>query len=226
MRKLTHAAAALIAFCGAQIVASPVCAFDACLGAKVTACLEAIRPHLNALEHRLARKDIDNYLAGDVTGARKSKSSFSVAYQSKFADPTDPPQLLTLDYSSSLRINMLEVTLRKGVAVAESEADYQATHMYETALFALGTRPNCPELATPHNFYLFFHTKVRPRLKESKQRRRKGEFTPAEEFTGETGWIGICGNSMNFILSSAEWGPAQADMQREHTYSSASLAFR
>ncbi|HUO55076.1 MAG TPA: hypothetical protein VMU18_10055, partial [Rhodoblastus sp.] len=116
--------------------------------------------------------------------------------------------------------------LRPGAAAAESEDDYRASHMYETALFALGSRDNCREMASPRDFYLFFHTRIRPRLKSKKPERVEGAYTPPSQFYAETGWIGLCGAKLNFILSSAAWGAAQADMARKYNATSATLIFR
>jgi hypothetical protein len=98
--------------------------------------------------------------------------------------------------------------------------------MYEAVLFALGTRENCREMATPHDFYLFFHTKVRSRLKTRKPERVEGAFRPPSSMDAETGWIGICGRKLNYIVSNAEWGAVGSDMSRRYGAYSASLAFR
>jgi hypothetical protein len=226
MRRVFSASAASIAILGAQFLASPALAYDGCLGAKVTACLEAIRPYLGPLGYQMARQGIDKYLAGDIAGKRKAKAVLSVPYHSKFADPLEPPQLLVLDYSSSLDIGEISITLRKGAGTAESEAEYQAMHMYEAIIFALGNQDNCPVTATPHDFYLFFHTQVKSKLKEKKQEHAKGEFKPASDYYAETGWLGICGRKLNYTMSSADWGSVQGDMTRKYGSYVTSLAFR
>ena len=98
--------------------------------------------------------------------------------------------------------------------------------MYETVIFALGTQDNCREMATAHDFYLFFHTKVRPRLKARKAERVAGEFYPPSSFDAETGWIGICGRKLNYIVSSADWGSVQGDMSRKYGAFSAFARFQ
>ena len=40
------------------------------------------------------------------------------------------------------------------------------THMFEVAQFALGDRNNCSETSDRHAFYLFFHNKIRPTIRE------------------------------------------------------------
>jgi len=226
MRHVFSVPAALIAFCSALFLAPPALAYEGCLGAKVTSCLDAIQPNLTGMDYQRARQSIDKYLAGDIAGKRQAKSILAVPYRSKFADPIEPPQLLVLDYTSALDINQILISLRKGVGTAESEAEYQATHMYEAAIFALGTQDNCRELATAHDFYLFFHTQVKSKLKEKKQERVKGEFQPPTDYYAETGWIGICGRKLNYIMSNAEWGSVQANMDRKYSSYSTTLAFR
>ncbi|MCI4680760.1 hypothetical protein K9U39_06410 [Rhodoblastus acidophilus] len=218
--------AALTAVSGAQLLATPARAFDGCLGAKVVACLDGVRPYISEIDYRIAAETIDKYLAGDITGKRKAKSSLLLSYHSRFSGPYDPAQSLVIDYSASLATIGVEIGLRPGVQTAESEDDYLATHMYEAVLFALGTRAHCRELATPQDFYLFFHTHVRPKLKMVKVQRAVGEFKPPAEFYADTGWIGICGNQVNYIVSAAAWGPMRADMARRYGSFMASLAFR
>ena len=87
---------------GAQFLASPALAFDACLGAKVTACLDAVRPYVSAIDYQLAQSNIGKFLAGDIAGMRKPKGSLSVAYHSQHSEQYEPPQLLLLDYGPSL----------------------------------------------------------------------------------------------------------------------------
>jgi hypothetical protein len=210
----------------ASWAAPPAVAYEACLGAKVTSCLEAIRPHLDALDYNLAQRNIEKYLAGDIAGVRKGKGVLSVAYHSKFTGQFDLPQMLVMDYVPTLEIRQIQITMRNGVTSAETEEEYQATHMYEAALFALGTQANCRELANSHDYYLFFHTKVRLQLKEKKQESVKGAFKPPSSFAGETGWIGICGSKMNYVVSSAEWGAVGADMDRRYGAFGASLIFK
>jgi hypothetical protein len=98
--------------------------------------------------------------------------------------------------------------------------------MYETALFALGSHDTCRQMASAHDFYLFFHQNVRPKLKEVKSDSAKGAFKPASEYTGETGWIALCGKHLKLVVSSAEWGAAQANMDRKFNAYTASLWFR
>ncbi len=226
MKQKFAVAAVLIAVFCASFQAAPARALDACLGAKVVACLDAVKPHISAVDYQLSAQSIDRYLAGDIAGTRKAKGVVSVAYRSRFSGPYDAAQMLTLDYSAALTTTKVEISQRPAVQHAETEADYRATHMYEAALFALGSRANCRELATPHDFYLFFHTKVRPRLRTRNLERTAGAFKPPSEFFAETGWIAICGNQMNYVVSAAEWGAAQADMERKYNASTVSLAFR
>jgi hypothetical protein len=213
----------MLAFLGAQFFASPVLAFDACLGATVTSCLDGIRPYLGSADFQMAQRSIENYLTGDISGKRKPKGLLSVAYHSRFAEQSEPPQLILIDYAPSLEISQISLTLRKGAGTAASEDEYHATHMYEAVLFALGTQENCREMATPHDFYLFFHTKIRPRLKAMKPERVAGAFKPSS-LNAETGWIGICGRKMNYIVSSA--GAVRDDMSRRYGAYSASLVFK
>jgi hypothetical protein len=226
MRKISSARAVILAFLGGPLLASPALAFDACLGAKVTACLDAIRPRLGPMAYQLAQRSIEKYLAGDIAGMRKAKGVVSVAYNSPFAEQFEPPQLIEFDYAPSLEISQIMLTLRKGSGTAESEDEYQDTHMYEAVLFALGTQDNCREMATPHDFYLFFHTKVRPRLKTLKLERVEGAFNPPSSLYAETGWIGICGQKMNYKMSAAEWGAVGDDMTRKYGAYRVSLVFR
>jgi hypothetical protein len=209
-----------------QFAAQPALAYEACLGAKVPACLDAIRPYLDAPSYARARAEIDKYLAGDIAGKVKAKSLLSVPYHRKFADPLDPPTLLVFEYSPTLQSSQIQMSLGRGAGSAETEAEYQATHLYEAAIFALGTRDDCQELSSPHNFYLFFHTKVKPRLKPSKTDHIEGAFKPPSEFAAETGWIRLCGKAMNYSVSSAEWGAVGEDMTRRYNANSAFLAFR
>jgi hypothetical protein len=81
-------------------------------------------------------------------------------------------------------------------------------------------------MATPHDFYLFFHTKVRPRLKTLKLERVEGAFNPPSSLDAETGWIGICGRKMNYKMSAAEWGAVGDDMSRKYGAYRVSLIFR
>jgi hypothetical protein len=226
MRRISLATAVFTACCAAQLLASPAQSAEGCLGAKVTACLDAIKPYLMSIEYQLALKGIDQYLAGDITGHRKAKSSVTVAYHSKFSDQFEPAQMVTMDYSASLEITEIQTLLRNSVVYAESDAAYNATHMYETVLFALGTHENCRELATAHDFYLFFHTKIKTSVKSKKIEHAKGDVKPPREFYHETGWIGICGKKLNYSVSGAQWGAVQADMERKYNNASASLAFR
>jgi hypothetical protein len=205
---------------------APAAAFDACLGAKAADCLNAIATYLDPRDHARAEASIERYLAGDIAGKRKAKGMLSVPYYSKYADPLDPPQLLTIDYAPSLRITEIHVYLRRGATAAETEEEYRATHMYETAIFALGTREDCRELANAHDFYLFFHTKVRPKLRAQPTEHIKGMARPSTDLFAETGWVGLCGHQMNFLVSSQEWGALQADMGHRYGAHSASLAFR
>jgi hypothetical protein len=220
------AVAAALAVAGALFRAPPANAFDACLGAKIVACLDGVRPYISALDYQMSRQELDRFLAGDIAGKRKPKSVISVIYHSRFSHPGDPNQTLTLDFAASLVTTGVEISLRPRVEDAETEEDYGAIHMYEAALFALGSRKGCRELATPHDFYLFFHTQVRPRLKNQKTERTVGVFKPPSEFFAETGWIGICGSQMSYRVYSAEWGAVQDDMDRKYHAASVSLAFR
>ena len=226
MRPVSLATAVFTACCAAQLLASPACAGDGCLGAKVTACLDAIKSHLTNIEYQLALKGIDQYLAGDITGTRKAKSSVTVVYHSHFSDQFEPALILTMNYSASLEITEIETGLRNSVVYATTDAEYAATHAYETVLFALGTHENCRELATAHDFYLFFHTKIKTSLKSKKIEHAKGDVKPPSESYRETGWIGICGKSLDYSFSGAQWGAVQADMARKYANASATLAFR
>ncbi len=226
MKKSIFAPILALAFCVAASFASPALAFDACLGAKVTECLAAIRPYVGVIDYQTAQQNIERFLAGDIAGVHKPKGVLSLAYYSRYADQADPPQLLLIDYKPSLETSQISISLRKGAGTAETADEYQATHMYDAALFALGTQENCREMATPRDFYLFFHTRVRPRLKEKKQERVEGVFNPPSSFYAETGWIGLCGKKMNYVVSSAEWGAVQEDMTRKFGAHDASLVFR
>jgi hypothetical protein len=134
--------------------------------------------------------------------------------------------MILIDYAPTLEITRISLTLRKGAGTAKSEDDYQAMHMYEAVLFALGTPENCREMATPHDFYRLFRTKVRPRLKARKQERGEGALKPPSSLDAETGWIGIYGRKMNYSHSSAERGAARDDKSRKYGAYKASLAFK
>jgi hypothetical protein len=226
MGSIVSASTLFIALISAPFLVSPALAYDGCLGAKVTACLDAISPYLSPMDYQLARQSVEKYLAGDIAGKRKAKASLTVPYHSRFADMLEPPQLLVLEYAPSLDIGEISITLRKGAGTAETDAEYRATHIYEAVLFALGRQDHCLQLATPHDFYLFLHTQVKPKLKEKKQDFAKGEFKPPSAYYGETGWIGLCGRKINYTLSGAEWGSVRADMDRKYNAYVASLSFR
>jgi hypothetical protein len=219
-----------VAALAAPFFSTPARAFDGCLGVQVKACLEAVRPNLKEIDYQGALRSIDKYLAGDITGKRKPTGILSLSYHSKFSDSLAPPQLITLRYASALAITEIEVTLRDGAMAAESEAEYQATHMYETALFALGSHDNCRELAKAHDFYLFFHQSIKPKLKlklkQQKAERKAGEFKPSSELLSQTSWIGMCGKQIQLTFSSQAWGSAQADMERKFNATLAHLNFR
>lgn len=226
MRKLSLAPAVMLAFLGAQFFASPALAIDACLGATVTACLDAIRPYLGSADYYMAQRSVEKYLTGDIAGRGKAKGVVSVAYHIRSAEQSEPPQLISIDYAPSLEISQISLSLRKGAGTAESEDDYHAAHMYEAALLALGTPENCREMATPHDFYLFFHTQVRPRLKTSNAERIEGAYKPPSSLEAETGWIRICGRKMNYKMSAAKRGAVGDDMTRKYGASRVSLVFR
>lgn len=223
MRSATVFFAALSTCLGAPW---PALAYDGCLGAKVTDCLDAISPYVSEGGYELARASIDRYLEGDIAGRRKARGLLTLSYHSRFAEPFEPAQLLTIDYAPSLQSSQIAVTLRKGAGTAETAAEYEATHIYETVLFALGTRDDCRELASPQAFYLFFHTRVKPRLKSVRMERVEGAYKPPSENYVETGWIALCGRSINYVQSGADWGSVQSDMNRKFSAYSASLAFR
>jgi hypothetical protein len=217
---------ALLTFCFATAAAPPALALTGCLGAKANDCIDAIKPYLDALSYQRAHRNIERFLAGDIAGKRSAKGIVSVAYHSKFDDQFALPLEITMEYGPTLDVTELSLSLHKGTGTAETDEDYQATHMYEAALFALGTRENCPELASAHNYYLFFHTKVRNHLKAQKLARISGSFNPPSSDYAETGWIGICGRKMNFVVSSAEWGSVGADMSRRYGVGGSSLYFK
>ncbi|MBB4196375.1 hypothetical protein GGD83_000146 [Rhodoblastus sphagnicola] len=206
--------------------ATPALAYDGCLGAEVRACLAAIQPHLTQPDFQAAQLDVERYLGGDIAGHRTAQGVVSVPYRSSFAGAYDSPQLVVLNYAPTLAITQVEITLRPGADNAETDDDYRATRMYEAALFALGSRPDCPALAEAHDFYLFFHTQVRPKLREVKAERGAAGFTPVTGYTGETGWVALCGRKMRFTVSSAEWGAVQGNMDRKYSVHGATLAFR
>jgi hypothetical protein len=115
---------AVLIFLAAQ--ARPALAYDGCLGVQAAACLGAIKPYLSELDYRSALRSLDTYLAGDIAGKRKPKGTVIVSYISKFAEPTDIPQILAIGYSSSLAVEQLEISLRPGANNAETEGEYQA----------------------------------------------------------------------------------------------------
>jgi hypothetical protein len=226
MRQFLAAALLLAALTTFGSAGSPALAYDGCLGAKVTACLDAIRPFISELDYRSATLNIDKFLAGDIAGTRKARGSIIVTYHSKFSDRFDPPQLLSLEFSQPLTIVQIGITLRKGAGTAETDSEYGATHMYEAAVFVLGSRQTCPEMATAHDFYLFFHKNIRPKTKVKKPDHTFDSFKPPSELEGESGWIGMCGNSVNYVVSSAQWGAVRENMERKYGSYVASLYFR
>lgn len=208
------------------IAAGPARAFEGCLGAPVRACLDAVKPFLSAVDYRMANQSVDKFLAGDIAGRRKSSGHVVISYHSRYSDPSMPAQIVKLDFAPTLAISQVEVTLREGALLAESEAEYQATHMYEATVFALGSRENCREMASAREFYLFFHLKLRPKLKKQASVKRADGFKPASEYEAQTGWINLCGSQLNFVEYAAEWGSVQATMDRKFAAAFASLLFR
>lgn len=201
-------------------------ALQACLGAPVAACLAAMRPFVHPIEFRSAMTRLDSFDEPDVAGQRPSRGKLSVTYHSAYAPDFAPAQIVMLDFGAARRTEAVEISLAPGSEYASTARDYARTRIFEAALFALGPRPDCPDMATPLDFYRFFQTRVRPRLSLARPAPTDALPKLPVHLGGDTGWIALCGRKIRYAVMDAQWGRIGRDMSRTYKTAVATLAFR
>jgi hypothetical protein len=194
----------MLLFFPSRLLAEEAQVLRGCLGAPVVACIEAMTPYLREIDYRLALKNIDAYQAGDINGIRRKTGIVSLPYHSKFAELGEPNQMLIITYSANLIIQEIQIFLRHNPMVAETDAEYERTRLYEAAIFALGPQPSCATMETPHNFYVYFHNNIKNSIKITSESRHTRAYPSGKSLTAATNKASLCGRSIQFLLGGDE----------------------
>jgi hypothetical protein len=104
-----------------------------------------------------------------------------------------PLSLVEIEYSNRGIVNLISIRLPWSPSLAETEAQYDRTRIYEATSLAIGA--NCSALKDRGDFYRFFHNQVKqPRVIE----KDREKYSSKTKYLSEGKWIGICGASMMY----------------------------
>ena len=164
-----------------------------CIGAPLEDCMKNLRPYMDNDHMRMALKSIADNDTPDVNGNISSNRHhlfISINLDGKIYSPLS---LVEIDYSDRGIVNLISIRLPWSPSLAETEAQYDRTRIYEATSLAIGA--NCSALKDRGDFYRFIHNQVKqPRRVEKEQEKYSSKTT----YLSEGKWIGICGASMMY----------------------------
>lgn len=164
-----------------------------CIGAPLEDCIKNLRPYMDNDQMRMALKSIANNSTPDVNGnvsSNRRRVFISINLDGKIYSPLS---LVEIDYSDRGIVNLISIRLPWSPSLAETEAQYDRTRIYEATSLAIGA--NCSALKDRGDFYRFIHNQVKqPRRIEKEHEKYSWKTT----YLSEGKWIGICGASMMY----------------------------
>ena len=164
-----------------------------CVGAPLEDCVKNLRPYMDNDQMRMALKSIADNNTPDVNGKISSNRRhlfISINLDGKIYSPLS---LVEIDYSDRGIVNLISVRLPWSPSLAETEAQYDRTRIYEATSLAIGA--NCSALKDRGDFYRFFHNQVKQPQRVEKDREK---YSSKTTYLSEGKWIGICGASMMY----------------------------
>jgi hypothetical protein len=200
--RLAFNAAFVVSIISSVILPTSGLAFEGCLENDITVCLSDIAPRLTQTEYDSALQSISNFDRPEINGKLRKKGNVTVFYNSKDNEDSNKLQYISMDITRTHRVTGLSVSLSRSPILASTDKEYNETHMFEAALFALGDRSNCNLLSDKHAFYLLFHNKIRPTI-----RKDPTDFsitaTDASAYDYyHSDWQRICGRKMQYVTGS------------------------
>ncbi len=164
-----------------------------CIGAPLEDCMNSLRPYMDNNHMRMTLKSIaDNNtpdVNGNISGNRRHIFT-SINLDGKIYSPLS---LVEIDYSNRGIVNLISIRLPWSPSLAETEAQYDRTRIYEATSLAVGA--NCSALKDRGDFYRFIHNQVKPPRKVEKDREK---YSSKTTYLSHGKWVGICGASVMY----------------------------
>jgi len=164
-----------------------------CIGAPLEDCMRNLRPYMDNDQMRMALGSIADNNTPDVNGkisGKRRRLFISINIDGKIYSPLS---LVEINYSDRGLVNLISIRLPSSPSLAETEAQYDRTRIYEATALAVGAK--CGALKDRGDFYRFIHNQVKqPRRIEKDLEKYSSKTT----YLTEGKWIGICGASMMY----------------------------
>ena len=142
-----------------------------CVGAPLEDCMKNLRPYMDNDQTRMAIKSIADNNTPDVNGNISSNRRHLFTSINLDGKIYSPLSLVEIDYSDRGIVNLISIRLPWSPSLAETEAQYDRTRIYEATSLAVGA--NCSALKDRGDFYRFIHNQVKP---PQTGRKRSGEI--------------------------------------------------
>jgi hypothetical protein len=164
-----------------------------CTGAPLEDCMKNMRPYMDNDQIRMALKSIADNNTPDVNGkigSNRRRLFISINLDGKIYSPLS---LVEIDYSDRGLVNLISIRLPWSPSLAETEAQYDRTRIYEATALAVGAK--CSALKDRGDFYRFIHNQVKQPQRIEKDREK---YSSKTTYLSEGRWVGICGVSMMY----------------------------
>ncbi len=192
-----------------------------CIGVKLEECMKNLRPYMDNDHMRMTLKSIADNNTPDVNGnigSNRRHLFISINLDGKIYSPLS---LVEIDYTDRGIVNLISIRLPWSPSLAETEAQYDRTRIYEATSLAVGA--NCSALKDRGDFYRFIHNQVKPPRKVEKDREK---YSSKTTYLSQGKWFGICGASMMYGTFSEQNSRTHSTKNLNRISSSSTITFK
>jgi hypothetical protein len=197
-------------------------AADRCLGSDARSCVLLLRTKLSFKTSDFSRRFL-SFQELDVSGVPVSKIRDIRLTASSTLDSSTRYIFVTLHLDRNNVVTNMSFGLPGDPGNANTEREYDQTHVYEAASLAIGTR--CDGMANKIGFYRFFQNFVKPTRDAPKRDTYVGVTEASDEYGTNSKNISLCGSSIRY---NSRWGSATWQIDAGNPlgkFTSASVAF-
>jgi hypothetical protein len=193
-----------LAGCVAHEAAVELAAPDAggapeCLGATIDQCFALLSPYMSGSNRASTASQIADSKTPRIDGTLKKPVLTTMYLNAPHSEPIG--SLVAVWHSRYPIVDKIEASLSHNFTLAETDADYDQTDMFEIVKTILGARP-CDLLADKHAFYLYVHTKLIPKkvltVSANNQEQGLGKF-----YSDDIAPVPFCGRRLS--LNASVW---------------------
>jgi hypothetical protein len=162
-----------------------------CIGALLKDCGKNLRPYMTEEEINIVQKRVADNNEPDVNGDVRNNRRHIIALINLEGQIWSPKSMVEIDYTEKGIVNQISISLPWNLSLAETEAQYEHTRVYEATALAIGA--NCSALKDRGEFYRLIHNQVKRPVHVEKDHVK---YTATTTYSSEGKWIEICGFNM------------------------------